>query len=266
MTLLEAILLGIVQGLAEFLPISSSGHLALTKQLFGLNEPNMPFIIVVHLGTLLPVLIIYRKDIWELIKKPFQKLTALLIIATLPAVVVALLFDDRIEEAFVSLHFLAGGFIITGLALMLTDRIKFLHKKGEDISPLDALLIGIAQGIAVFPGISRSGSTIAAALGRKITREDAAKFSFFMSIPAILGAAVLYTAQIITGRVAIGTLDPLTLGAGFIAAALSGYLAINSLLAIIRKAKLRYFAYYVFLLAGVIIFDIIVLSGVIFGS
>jgi len=268
MTPLEAIILGIIQGISEFLPISSSGHLALTKQLLGIAEPDMPFIIVVHLGTLVPVLIIYRKDIWQLIKRPFQKMTALLIIATLPAVLVALFFSDRIESAFASVNFIAGGLIITGIALMLSDRVKSvdMRKDGKNISRLDALLIGIAQAIAVLPGISRSGSTITAALGRKITRDDAAKFSFFMSIPAILGAAVLYTAQIVTGRIYISSLDPVALGLGFLSAALSGYLAINSLLAIIRKAKLRYFAYYVFLLAGVIIFDIMILNGVIFGG
>ena len=253
MTLLEAIILGIIQGLAEFLPISSSGHLALGQVLFGIDDNNMAFNIVVHVGTLVPVVIVYRKDIWELIKRPFQKMTFLLITATIPAVIVAVFFDDAIEAAFSSLSFLAVGFVITGFVLILTDKFRKNHKKSDEISYLDALLIGIAQGIAVFPGISRSGSTIAASLSRGIVREDAAKFAFLMSIPAILGALLLQIVSVISGEILLEELNFINLGAGLVSAMLSGYLAINFMLAAIKKAKLSYFAYYVIILAVAII-------------
>ncbi|MCL2573136.1 MAG: undecaprenyl-diphosphate phosphatase [Defluviitaleaceae bacterium] len=252
MTLLEAIILGIIQGLAEFLPISSSGHLALGQYLFGIDEGNLVFIIVVHIGTLIPVVIVYRKAIWELIKKPFQKMTYLLIIATVPAAVVAIFFEDAIEAALTSISFLAAGFVATGLVLIGTDRLRKTSKKSDEITYLDAALIGIAQAVAVFPGISRSGSTIAASLARGINREDAAKFAFLMSIPAILGALLIQIIHVFRGNIVLADLDFLTLGAGFVASALSGYLAINFMLAAIKKAKLRYFAYYVLALAAVI--------------
>ena len=252
MTLLEAIILGIIQGLAEFLPISSSGHLALGQYLFGIEESNLAFIIVVHIGTLIPVVIVYRNTIWELIKKPFQKMTYLLIVATVPAAIVAFFFEDAIEAALTSIGFLAVGFIITGLVLICTDRLRKNAKKSDEITYLDAAFIGIAQAVAVFPGISRSGSTIAASLARGINREDAAKFAFLMSIPAILGALLIQIIHIVRGNILLEDLNFVTLGAGFLASALSGYLAINFMLAAIKKAKLSYFAYYVLGLAALI--------------
>jgi len=252
MTLLEAIILGIVQGLAEFLPISSSGHLALGQYLFGIDEGNLAFVIVVHVGTLIPVVIVYRKAIWELMKKPFQKMTYLLITATAPAAIVAIFFEDAIEAALGSLAFLAGGFVITGLVLIGTDRLRKNVKRSDEISYLDAVLIGLAQAVAVFPGISRSGSTIAASLARGINREDAAKFAFLMSIPAILGALLIQILHVVRGNILLEDLDFVALGAGFVASALSGYLAINFMLAAIKKAKLSYFAYYVLALAAAI--------------
>ena len=260
MTLLEAIILGIIQGLSEFLPISSSGHLALGHMLFGLEEEGLLFTVMIHMGTLIPVLIVYRKDIITLIKKPFQKLTYLLIIATLPAVIVALFFEDMVEQAFASMRFLAAGFVITAIVLILTDKIRRNTKKTAEITYMDALIIGVAQGIAVFPGISRSGSTIAAALSRGIAREDAAKFAFLMSIPAILGAMVLQISHIVRGNILIDNINFINLGAGFLAAMLSGYLAINFMLTAVKKAKLSYFAYYVLILAAFIFIGVFFLG------
>jgi len=258
MTLLEAILLGIVQGLAEFLPISSSGHLALGQYLFGIDEGNLAFIIVVHVGTLIPVIVVFRRAIWELIKKPFQKMTYLLIVATIPAAIVGIFFEDVIEVALASISFLAAGFVLTGVVLILTDRFRKNTKKSDEITYLDAVLIGIAQAVAVFPGISRSGATIAASLSRGIVREDAAKFAFLMSIPAILGALLLQILHVARGNVLLEDLNFINLGAGFVAAALSGYLAINFMLAAVKKAKLSYFAYYVLVLAAVIVIYLLV--------
>jgi len=252
MTLLEAIILGIIQGLAEFLPISSSGHLALGQYIFGYEDHNLIFIIVVHIGTLIPVVIVYRKAIWELIKRPFQKMTYLLIVATIPAAIVGIFFEDAIEAALSSITFLAVGFVVTGVVLIGTDRLRKTGKKSDEITYLDATLIGIAQAVAVFPGISRSGSTISAALARGINREDAAKFVFLMSIPAILGALLIQIIHVVRGNLVLADLDFVVLGAGFVASALSGYLAINFMLAAIKKAKLSYFAYYVLVLAAAI--------------
>ncbi|MCL2397855.1 MAG: undecaprenyl-diphosphate phosphatase [Defluviitaleaceae bacterium] len=252
MTLFEAIILGIIQGLTEFLPVSSSGHLALGHMLFGIEDEGLLFYIVTHVATILSVIAVYWKDVWALIKRPFQKMTYLLIIATIPAAVVGIFFENMVEQALASIGFLVVGFIITGVVLMLSDRIRKNSKKTAEITYLDALLIGAAQAVAIFPGISRSGSTIAAALARGIAREDAAKFAFLMSIPAVLGGLVLQIIHIARGNLLVENISFLSLGAGFVAAALTGYLAVNLILTAIKKAKLSYFAYYVFALAVVI--------------
>ncbi len=255
MSLLEAIILGIIQGFSEFLPISSSGHLVLFQKIFKINEPTMTFDILLHLGTLIPVFIVYRKTIFELIKKPFQKLTYLLIVATIPAVVAALFAGDFIDLLFASGKSLFIGFLITGILLLIVDRAKDGYKKEEDITYFDALIIGLMQALAITPAISRSGSTIFGAISRKLDRETAAKFSFLLSIPAILGAAVLEIKDFVTGEATVEHLDFLPMAFGFLAAMLSGYLAINFMLKLIKEAKLRYFAYYVFAIALLIFVD-----------
>ena len=260
MTLLEAIILGIVQGLTEFLPVSSSGHLALGHIFFGLEEEGLLFSIVIHVGTLIPVLIVFWRDIWALVKRPFQKMTFMLLIATGPAAVVGIFLEDRVEQAFMSLQALAIGFLITGTVLIFTDRFLKNSKKAGEIAYLDAVIVGLAQAVAIFPGISRSGSTIAASLSRGIVREDAAKFAFLMSIPVILGATLLQIIHVARGSIILEDINFVNLGAGFVAAALSGYLAVNFMLAAVKKAKLRYFAYYVLTLAAVITVGIFVFN------
>lgn len=185
-------------------------------------------------------------------------MTYLLIVATIPAAIVGIFFEDVIEVALASISFLAAGFVLTGVVLILTDRFRKNTKKSDEITYLDAVLIGIAQAVAVFPGISRSGATIAASLSRGIVREDAAKFAFLMSIPAILGALLLQILHVARGNVLLEDLNFINLGAGFVAAALSGYLAINFMLAAVKKAKLSYFAYYVLVLAAVIVIYLLV--------
>ena len=251
MSLLEAIILGLIQGVSEFLPVSSSGHLMVFHHIFGItSEDNMTFIIVLNMGSLLPLLFVFRKDIWSLVKKPFQKVTALLAIATVPLVVVTLLFEGFIESMFHMVRFLPYGFAVTGVVLMLSDRIKKNDKDMESMSLLDATLVGCAQAFAVFPGISRSGMTITATMVRGVDRENAAKFSFLMSVPAALGAMLFRISRIAADPELIEGLNFLNLGAGFVTAAVTGYLAINIMLAIVKKAKLKYFAfYYVFALA-----------------
>jgi len=256
MSLLEAIILGLIQGLSEFLPVSSSGHLLVFHHVFGIvAEDNLTFIITLNMGSLLPLLYMFRADIWALIKRPFQKLTLLLVVATIPLVVATLLFEQHIEAMFYSIHILPVGFVITGVVLLLSDRLKKNDKEISGIRVIDAVLIGCAQAVAVFPGISRSGSTITATMARGVRREQAAKFSFLMSVPAAIGAMVFRISRILGDPALIEGLNFVNLAAGFVVAAVSGYLAINFMLAIIKKAKLGYFAlYYVFALAIFVIF------------
>ena len=255
MSLLEAIILGLIQGLSEFLPVSSSGHLLVFHHLFGItSEDNMTFIIVLNMGSLVPLLWVFRKDVLQIIKKPFQKMTLLLIVATLPLITVTLFFQDSIEEMFHLVQFLPYGFLVTGVVLLLSDKLKKSNKTVENFSVFNALLVGIAQSFAVFPGISRSGSTITASLATGLDRTNAAKFSFLMSIPAAFGAIALRIGHIFSGRIALDDLNFLNLLAGFLTAAISGYLAINFMLSIVKKAKLKYFAlYYIFALTIFII-------------
>lgn len=251
MSLLEAIILGLIQGLSEFLPVSSSGHLLVFHRIFGITgEDNLTFIIVLNMGSLVPLLWVFRKDVWALVRNPFQKMTAMLIIATLPLIIVTLLFQDFIEEMFYLVHFLPIGFIITGVILLLSDKYSKGERDIKSLRIIDAVLVGLAQACAVFPGLTRSGSTITASLARGLNRESAAKFSFLMSIPTAFGAIALRAGHIVSGRVLLDDLNFVNLGAGFITAAVSGYMAINFMLSLIKKAKLKYFAlYYVFALA-----------------
>jgi len=256
MSILEAIILGLIQGLSEFLPVSSSGHLLVAHQVFGITgEDNLTFIIVLNMGSLVPLLWVFRKDVWTLVRNPFQKMTALLIIATLPVIIVTALFLDYIEQMFHWLHFLPVGFVITGVVLLLSGKFSKGERKIDELKVTDAILVGLAQAVAVFPGLTRSGSTITASLARGLNRESAAKFSFLMSIPTAFGAIILRAGHIVSGRVLLDDLNFVNLGVGFMTAAISGYLAINFMLSIVKKAKLKYFAlYYVFALAVFVIF------------
>ena len=250
MSLLEAIMLGLIQGVSEFLPVSSSGHLLVFHHIFGITaEDNLTFIIVLNMGSLVPLLWVFRKDVFELIKNPFQKMTGLLVVSVVPLVVVTVLFMDFIEEMFRLVDSLWVGFIITGAVLLLSDRVKNNERTLKELRFVDAVLVGIAQAFAVFPGISRSGATITASLGRGLCRESAAKFSFLMSIPSAFGAIALRLSHVVTGRVDVQDLNFVNLLAGFATAAVTGYVAINFMLSIIRKARLKYFAlYYIFAL------------------
>jgi len=251
MSLLEAIILGLIQGVSEFLPVSSSGHLLVFHHIFGITaEDNLTFIIVLNMGSLLPLLFVFRKDIWALVKNPLQKTTALLAVATVPLVVVTLLFEGFIESMFYRVHFLPIGFVITGVVLLFSDRLNKNNKDIKGMRLMDAALIGCAQAVAVFPGISRSGSTITATMARGVNRESAAKFSFLMSVPAAIGAMVFRVSRIMADPALIEGLNFLNLAAGFATAAITGYFAINFMLAIVKRARLKYFAfYYVFALA-----------------
>ena len=251
MNLFEAIILGIIQGIAEFLPVSSSGHLMVFHHILGIeSNDNLTFIVVLNLGTLLPLLYIFRQDILALIKQPFQKTVYLLIIATIPIVIATLLFEDFVEGLFQSTQFLAFGFLATGIILILTDRIHGNKKIMEKMTYLDSIIVGLTQALAIFPGLSRSGSTLSALLFRGVTREDAVKFSFLMSIPAAFGALAFRVLRMFTGHIDVSELNFANLAVGFFAALISGYFSINIMMKLIKTAKLKYFAlFYVFGLA-----------------
>ncbi|MDR1374789.1 MAG: undecaprenyl-diphosphate phosphatase [Treponema sp.] len=272
MGILEAVLLGVIQGVTEFLPVSSSGHLVLFQRIFGISEPALLFDTMVHVGTLAAVFVVLRKDILDILRRPFQALTGFLILATLPAVIAALLFNDAIERAFQFGSFLGFAFLLTSLALLVSE---FLAKRsGHDqeapeIKPamdcLDALIIGVLQAAAIIPGVSRSGFTLSGALSRRLDRDFAARFSFLLSIPAILGALVFQLKDLAggsagqAGDMAAGTVSG-GIGAGAIlagslSAAVVGFFSVRLMLKIIRKRSLAGFAVYTAVLGTLVLID-----------
>ena len=256
MNLFQSLILGIVQGFTEFLPVSSSGHIVLLQKIFGVSDGTRTFAIVLHLGTLLPVFIVFWRDIWELLKRPFQKYTLLLVIGTVPAVIFALFAGDVIDSLFTTGAYLGVGFLITGILLLYADYISAEGKKQDkDITVLDSAVVGVFQAIAICPAVSRSGATISASLFRKLDKKAAAKFSFMLSIPAILGGAVWEVKNLLSEPESFARIIPLNYIVGFLAAALSGYLAIGFLLKLIQESKLKYFSIYVFILAVFIFAD-----------
>lgn len=186
--MIEVALLSILQGIAEFLPISSSGHLVLGKSLLGMREMGMRLDILLHVGTLVAIAAFYWKVIWRIIVKLEWSYMAKVVVSAVPAGVVGVLFKDDLEAAFASPRMVGGALIFTGIVLTLT---KFLPKGGMDVSFGRAIVMGIAQAVAILPGVSRSGMTLAAARGVKVDAEKSAEFSFLMSAPPIAGAAML---------------------------------------------------------------------------
>lgn len=256
MDFINAIILGVVQGLTEFLPVSSSGHLVLAQKILGIKEPALLFDTMLHLGTLVAVFIVLRKEIWEILKRPFQRLTWLIVAATLPTVVLAVLFKDIIEEAFHSGATLGWEFLFTGLALVVAEKLAANAGKGKtdaDMGWIDAVIIGILQGIAIMPAVSRSGLTVAGALSIKLDRKFAARFSFLMSIPAILGAVVFQGKDLLEGSAA-ETINAATIVGTVIAAAV-GVFAVSFMMRIIERKSLKGFAVYVGILGVLVLVD-----------
>jgi undecaprenyl-diphosphatase len=261
MGIFEALILGAVQGITEFLPVSSSGHLVLLQRIFGIREPVLLFDTMVHGGTLIAVFIVLWQDIWQILRRPLQPLTGFLVAATIPAVVFALAFKDPIEEAFSSAAGLGFAFLMTAAALGVSE---LLSKKpggpregrvGNTMTWVDALIIGVLQGIAIIPGVSRSGLTLSGALSRRLNRDFAARFSFLLSIPAILGALVFQIkdfGEIPGGAGGIG-LVPLL--AGTAAAGVVGFFSIKFMLKLVRERSLWGFAVYTALLGLLILAD-----------
>ncbi len=258
MDIIQAIILGIVQGLTEFLPVSSSAHLVFVTDLFNLPQ-NVAFDTILHLGTLVAVVGYFWRDILTIISSfissvldifrgrfkegleetPFKKLSWLLIVGTIPAGLAGILLQNQFEALFNDVIYVGFFLIVTGLLLWAAERVKPGTKDVKDISFKNALVIGIFQAIAIAPGISRSGATISAGLFSGLNRELAARFSFLLSIPAILGAAVVQIRHINSTDT-----STITLIAGFLAAMIFGYIAIKLLLKIIKERTLMIFAYY----------------------
>jgi undecaprenyl-diphosphatase len=260
MHLSEALFLGILQGITEFLPVSSSGHLVIAETYLGLDVDSLKsFDVVVHLGTLTAVFIYFWKDIKGLFKaflsfiglckmknhkKKYQNLIIFLIIATVPAVIVGLLFEDAIDYLFRSTLYVGIWMIIVAEIFIIAESQLKKHKEEKKVGYVSALIIGMAQALALIPGVSRSGITISAGIFQGIPREKAARFSFLMAVPAIMGAGILTGIK----EVKSGTFDIefIILLAGFISSAAAGFLAIYFLMKFIKNHTLRVFSYYLF--------------------
>lgn len=273
MDFLKAIILGLIQGIAEFLPISSSGHLAIFKHVLGFDsETGLLFDVLLHLGTLAAVFVCFYKDIWELIKEgfaiifqffrslggllfkkkkwepvvttPYRRFVMLVIVSTIPTGILGILLKDVIELASATLLIPGILLLINGIQLLISDRLKDGEKNEKTVSYKNALVVGTAQGVATFPGISRSGTTITACLACGFTREFAVRYSFIMSIPAILGALVLELLDFTSE--ALETAQLLQYTVGTVVAAVVGYICIKTMLVIVKGKKFKYFAYYCF--------------------
>ena len=272
---IEAIVLGLVQGLSEFLPISSSGHLALLQNLFEIDEDKVIFFaVLLHIGTLVSIFVVYHKDIYALIKelfllfkdiftgkglrikeRPIRKLGIMIIVSSIPTAIIGLLFSDYIDKIFGSLTVIAICWIITGFILLFSEKLKNNKKEIEGMKYRNAIFIGICQGLAIMPGISRSGSTIVGSLVTGLKREFAVEFAFLISIPAILGSAILEFPKAIKAGIEPSTIGPMIVG--FLVAAISGYFAITTMIKIVSKHKMRYFSYYVWIIGlGTFIYSI----------
>lgn len=269
MDLIKAIILGVVQGFTEFLPISSSGHLVLGGQILGFQHSGVAFEVFLHLGTLVAVLVVFRSEVSAMIIAPFAYLKGkrdeetkhfllwdlCIIISTLPAVVVGLFFKDAITGFFDNVLVVYCMLLVTAAIMILT---RHLPTRDEPINGWRSLLVGCAQACAILPGLSRSGSTIFMGMLLGIDREKIARFSFIMSIPAILGAAVLQLGDMVGEPIPSSYI--VNIVAGSIASAISGYFAIKLLLDIIKKNRLQWFGYYCATISSMGLFHYFVLS------
>ncbi len=271
MTYFEAIILGLVQGLAEFLPISSSGHLALLQNWFGIDESKvLLFTVLLHVGTLISVFIIYWKDIWELIvelcitikdlctgkglrlqERPVRKLGVMIIVATIPTAIIGLVFNDFFDSLYTSVIPIGVGLIITGFLLLIAERMNAGNRTIEKMNLRNAIFIGCVQGVAICPGISRSGSTLFGSLVCNLDRKFAVKFVFLISIPSILGSAILEAPEAIKAGVSVAEIGPVLVG--MVVAAIAGLAAIKGMIKIVQDKKLIWFSYYVWILGAIVV-------------
>jgi len=265
---LLALLAGVVQGLTEFLPVSSSGHLVILHDVLGLEAfDNVLFDVVMHLATLAVLLVAFRRELgrllsgfWASLVRPAwknefgQRLPWLILGGTVPVAVAGFLFDDVIERTLRTLPVVAGALVLVGLLFIIAERFAAQRRGFASATWKDALAIGMAQAVSLVPGVSRSGLTIVAGLGRGMKRDEAARFSFLLSIPAVLGAGLKKVLEVGDWSQA----DLLALGLGFAAAFVSGLIAINSFLRFLGRHPLHVFAWYRFVLAAAVIVWLVV--------
>ena len=253
---LSAAILGFVQGLTEFLPVSSSGHLVVFSEFLSDEKPPVAFDLMLHMGTLLPVLWVYRADIINIIKGiatdpkgEDARLAWWVILGSIPTAILGIGFEDVFEQLFHTPRIVGVTFLITGTFLFATRYIKESKRGLAEMTFKDALIIGLIQGLAITPGISRSGSTIAIALFLGLRRDLAAKFSFLLSIPAIVGAFIFKLDDLAVGQVSIPSL-----GVGFVVSAISGLIALKILLKLVNSGDFSKFSYYLWIIAILAIF------------
>ncbi len=271
MSTLQAIVLGIVQGLTEFLPVSSSGHLVIVPALLHWEQPGLAFVVAVHLGTLVAVLVYYWRDWWRLISATGGWLVGgrrwpppddvgvvgLLLLGTVPAAAVGLLLADAIEKLFNDVALVAAGLIVTGLMLLLANARAHDHGASGRLSLTQALLVGFGQAVAIVPGISRSGTTISVGLLAGLQRDWAARFAFLLSVPVIAGAGAKEGLDLLEANI---TADQwLMLGYGLLAGAVSGLVAIHAVVRVVHTGRLWCFGIYC-IAAGMLTLSALVLG------
>jgi undecaprenyl-diphosphatase len=245
--------LGLVQGLTEFLPVSSSGHLVVVPAVFGWDQPSLTFDLVLHVGTLVAVVVYFRSDLWTMARALVgrgldapagRRLAGLVALATVPAALIGLAFEDSFERLFEEPAWAVGFWLVTAALLLGSERAgEGAPRRGLDARV--AVVIGLAQAAAIVPGISRSGATIGAGLVLGLSREDAARFSFLLSIPAIAGAALTQVPDVASGQFDLTG----SVVAGFAVAAVSGYAAVAGLLRFVRTRSLLPFSLYLVVVA-----------------
>lgn len=252
MSWIDALILGIIQGLTEFLPVSSSGHLELGKAILGdqsVPEESMLFTVMVHGATALSTIVVFRKDIFQIIRELLEfkwneatRFVALIVVSMVPAAFVGLFFEDDLDLLFEGNLLLVGAMLlITAVLLLLADRAKNTDKK---VGWGSALIVGISQAIAILPGVSRSGATISTSVLLGIDRARAARFSFLMVVPLILGKMILDIKDLFSGEVVVSSDQSFALIVAFTAAFLSGLVACTWMISLVKKAKLYYFSIY----------------------
>ncbi|MBE3554456.1 MAG: undecaprenyl-diphosphate phosphatase [Thermicanus sp.] len=248
---LKGILLGSIQGLTEFLPISSTGHLVLARKWLGLSEAGLLFDTLMHLGTFFAVLAVFLREIKEVLSHPFSPLTKLLVAGTIPTALIGFLFADFFDRIAVTGESLGWEFLFTGGILWAADHLRERGKKRmEEMGIMDALWIGTLQGAAILPAISRSGLTLAGALFIGMEKEEAARFSFLLSIPSILGANLFLPLLELSRTHHVESVGFLPLILGGLTSFLTGYLAIRWMLNLLKRGSLKGFALYVWCLGG----------------
>ena len=255
MTIMQAFWLGLVQGLGEFLPISSTGHLDLLQKIFGFSVGNyLTLDVLLHLGTLAAVIVVYWKRLWNMLLHPVKSELWLLVVATIPAVIASLAFDIDFSP-----EMLGFEFLITTLILWLADLIGGVSFQTKEVKWYNALVMGVMQALAILPGVSRSGATISGGVASGLSRKRSADFAFLMSVPAILGAIVLELIKngdaVFSGELVgqMGGWQPLLVG--ILTSAVFGFLAIKIMLSIVRRVRLTWFGVYTALLGIAILLD-----------